>query len=126
VIAQQELCDLLEEEFGSPCLLAPYGSRRYPRGAIRVWLVRSKEEGDAGKTVVCLVPARTDTRWWWESCRFGEIIFIRGRVRFDGEKGGAPFPSAVVIFGPQAQTDRCSTWNTRTGERRVMPMSWST
>jgi len=47
----------------------------------------------------CLVPARMDTRWWRDYCRYAEVRFLRGRVRLDGQKGSPPFPSAVVIFG---------------------------
>jgi phage N-6-adenine-methyltransferase len=49
-------------------------------------------------TVVCLVPARTDTAWWHNYAIHGEVRFIRGRLRFGGAKASAPFPSAVVIF----------------------------
>jgi hypothetical protein len=49
---------------------------------------------------VCLVPARTDTRWWHDYAVQGEIRFIRGRLKFGGHKANAPFPSAVVIFRP--------------------------
>jgi phage N-6-adenine-methyltransferase len=51
-----------------------------------------------GCTVVCLVPARTDTAWWHDFAMKGEIRFIRGRLKFGGAKNSAPFPSAVVIF----------------------------
>ena len=51
-----------------------------------------------GATVVCLVPARTDTKWWHEYAIKGEVEFIRGRLKFGGSKNSAPFPSAVVIF----------------------------
>lgn len=30
----------------------------------------------------------------------GEVRFIRGRLKFGGQKANAPFPSAVVIFAP--------------------------
>ncbi len=53
-------------------------------------------------TVVCLVPARTDTKWFWDYCVRGEIRFIQGRLRFEGESSSAPFPSMVVIFRPPA------------------------
>jgi phage N-6-adenine-methyltransferase len=54
-------------------------------------------------TVVCLLPARTDTRWWheWVIPHASEIRFIRGRLKFGGAKNSAPFPSAVVIFRGQ-------------------------
>jgi phage N-6-adenine-methyltransferase len=56
-------------------------------------------------TVVCLLPARTDTAWWHDYCMKGEIRFLRGRIHFwqDGQPSHpAPFPSAVVIFGSSA------------------------
>lgn len=50
--------------------------------------------------VVCLVPARTDTRWWHKYSMRGEIRYLRGRLKFGGVTNSAPFPSAVVIFRP--------------------------
>jgi hypothetical protein len=50
-----------------------------------------------GGAIVCLVPARTDTRWWHESVIQHQVQFIRGRLRFGGQ-GPAPFPSAFVIM----------------------------
>ena len=55
-----------------------------------------------GATVVCLVPARTDTAWWHDYAMRGEIRFIRGRLKFGSSKNSAPFPSAIVIFYPLA------------------------
>lgn len=50
-------------------------------------------------TVVALLPARTDTRWWHDCVmKAKEIRFIKGRLRFDGHKHNAPFPSAVVVW----------------------------
>lgn len=66
------------------------------------------ESAQAGATVVCLLPARTDTAWWHDYCAKGEIRFIRGRLKFTAEKGvaqighNAPFPCALVIFKPSA------------------------
>ena len=48
--------------------------------------------------VVCLLPARTDTKWFHDYCLKGEVRFIRGRLRFKGAKNPAPFPSIVVVF----------------------------
>jgi phage N-6-adenine-methyltransferase len=70
----------------------------YGRGIGR-WVAKAHEAALAGATVVCLVPARPDTGWWHEHCRFAEIRFLRGRLRFGGGENAAPFPSAVVIFG---------------------------
>lgn len=48
--------------------------------------------------VVCLLPARTDTRWWQDYCTKGRIEFLRGRLKFGDSKHNAPFPNAIVVF----------------------------
>lgn len=73
----------------------PYGRQ------IAKWVKKAYESSLHGATVVCLVPARTDTSWWHDYCMKGEVRFIRGRIYFlkDGKKTtAAPFPSAIVIF----------------------------
>ncbi len=70
----------------------PYG-REMPK-----FIKKAYEESLKGATVVCLLPARTDTKVWHEYCMKGEIRFIKGRLKFGGCKNSAPFPSAVVIF----------------------------
>ena len=60
---------------------------------------KAYEESLNGALVVCLLPARTDTRWWWDYARRGQVWFLRGRLKFGKAKNSAPFPSAVVIFG---------------------------
>lgn len=70
----------------------PYGK------AIAEWMRKAYEESQIDATVVCLVPARTDTAWWHEYAMKGEIRFIRGRIRFVGAPHTAPFPCAIVVF----------------------------
>ena len=55
------------------------------------------ERGNA--VTVCLLPARTNTRWWHEWCMKGEIRLICGRPKFKGCVHGFPQPLALVIFG---------------------------
>ncbi|OCT12792.1 adenine methyltransferase [Paenibacillus pectinilyticus] len=69
----------------------------YGRG-IKDWVQKAYESSLDGATVVCLLPARTDTRWWHDYCMHGEIRFVKGRLKFGGVKDNAPFPNAVVIF----------------------------
>lgn len=74
-----------------------------PYSEVAAWTEKSYQEAFAGNaTVLLLVAARTDTRWWWKWVRQGEVRLIQGRLRFDlnGEeiKVSAPFPSALVIF----------------------------
>ena len=57
-----------------------------------------------GGTIVCLIPSRTDTKWWHDYVmKAKEIRFVKGRLKFGGLKSSAPFPSAVVVF--QGNTD---------------------
>lgn len=73
----------------------PYGR------PIKDWMRKAYESSNRnGATVVCLVPARTDTAWWHDYAMHGEIRFLRGRLKFGGAMDNAPFPSAVVIFRP--------------------------
>lgn len=77
----------------SPCYVNPPYSDIYP------WMEKGVLEWRAGKTVVFLVPSRTDTRWWHElAMQATEIRFVRGRLRFGDAKWAAPFPSSIVIF----------------------------
>ena len=76
----------------------PYGHK------IGKWMEKAYRESRGGATVVCLVPARTDTAWWHDYAMRGEIRFLRGRLRFVGAKSNAPFPSAIVIFRPPTES----------------------
>lgn len=77
----------------------PYGRE------IGKWIKKAYEESRKGATVVCLIPARTDTSYWHDYI-FGEakIEFIRGRLKFGNgirQNNSAPFPSAIVIYEPK-------------------------
>ena len=72
----------------------PYGRE------IKDWVKKAYEESLKGATVVCLIPSRTDTKYWHDyifpySC---EITFLKGRLKFGGSKNPAPFPSAIIVF----------------------------
>ena len=72
----------------------PYG------GVIGHWMRKAYEASRGGATVVCLVPARTDTAWWHHFAMRGEVRLLRGRLKFGTARNSAPFPSAVVVFRP--------------------------
>lgn len=59
---------------------------------------KADESAKGGATVVCLVPARTDTKWWHEYAIKYEVRFIRGRLKFGNSKNSAPFPSAIIVM----------------------------
>jgi len=90
-------------------LLSWYGERVFmnpPYGReIGKWIAKAyKEVQDGAHLAVCLLPARTDTRWWQEYVMKvwpNGIEFLAGRLKFVGQNGtktSAPFPSAIVTF----------------------------
>ena len=83
---------LKQDWVGSCWMNPPYGRQ------IKLWVKKAYESSLNGATVVCLLPARTDTSWWHDYCSKGSVEFIRGRLKFGGSKNSAPFPSAVVVF----------------------------
>lgn len=87
--------DGLKQKWTGVCWMNPPYGREIGR-----WVKKAYESAQEGATVVCLLPARTDTSWWHDYCMKGEIRFIRGRLKFGGAKHPAPFPSAVVVFRP--------------------------
>ena len=96
---------LLQEWAGVCWMNPPYGR------AISKWVRKARLSALAGATVVALIPARTDTRFWQDDVAFAsEITFLRGRLKFGNSRSGAPFPSAVVVFRPPlAKRDKASS-----------------
>lgn len=90
--------DGLKQEWKGVCWMnPPYGR------SIGEWGKKAYQSSLTGATVVCLIPARTDTRWWHDYCMKGEIRFVKGRLKFSNSQNSVPFPSAVVIFGDKAK-----------------------
>ena len=72
-----------------------------PYSDIKNWCKKAYEEFQKGRTVVMLIPSRTDTRYWHDYImKATEIRFIKGRLKFGGSKTNAPFPSAIIVFAP--------------------------
>ena len=82
-----------------------------PYSKIGAFMKKAYEESLKGAIVVCLIPARTDTKYFHDYCmKAAEIRFIKGRLQFanrtlpswraDGnfKMSSAPFPSIVVVF----------------------------
>lgn len=98
---------------GSVFLNPPYG-RSLPN-----WTAKAKSEVAAGNaaTVVAVLPARTDTRWWHQDIAgHAAVFFLRGRLAFDDSGQSAPFPSALVVWG--------GTPEQLAALQRVLPHAW--
>lgn len=85
---------LLQNWFGTVYMNPPYGSE------IKQWVCKLHDEYEFGKvrSAIALVPARTDTAWFNRLSDY-RVCFIRGRLKFKGNREVAPFPSAVIYLG---------------------------
>ena len=73
----------------------PYGRE------ISSWIRKAYEESqkEYNSFVLMLLPARTDTKWWWEYVQGkATLFFIKGRVKFGDHNVGAPFPSVLALY----------------------------
>lgn len=80
-----------------------YVNPPYGRG-IGPWVNKCSEAYLDGETVVALLPARPDTRWFpWDA---NALCFWRGRLKFRGAPAPAPFPSVLAFWGDRPARDR--------------------
>ena len=111
---------------GAWFLNPPYG-----RGIGR-WMAECKKQAQmnpvlnpAGSVGVALVPARTDTKWFWDYCLDGasEVRLLKGRLIFEGGlQCSAPFPSALIVYRPFStvrQQAQIIPWNPREAEGHI-------
>ncbi len=93
---------LFQNWFGKVWINPPFGA------ALPTWIDKCilESQRDEVECVFCLIPARTDTKYFHEKIarHASYIYFVKGRFefRFDSEiknpKGCALFPSMLVIF----------------------------
>lgn len=96
--------DGLSQKWGGYCWMNP----PYGREQIK-WITKAYEESKNNyATVVCLIPARPDTKVWQDIIfkHASAICFIKGRLKFGNSKDSAPFPSALVVFGDELSDEQ--------------------
>lgn len=80
---------LIQQWQGSCWCNPPYGRE------ITNWVKKAYES----KCTVCLLPVRSDTKWWHQYVMHSsEIRFLTKRLSFEGSTNKAPFPNCIVIF----------------------------
>lgn len=93
--------DALDQDWHGTCWCNP----PYGRG-IQNWIRKAYDSSRSGATVVMLIPAHTDTRYWHELVhQASEIRFVKGRLKFSGASRAAPFPSVIIIFRPHGRDE---------------------
>ena len=87
----------------------PYGRE------ISQWIEKAFKESLKGSKVVCLIPSRTDTKYWHDLIfnKASEIRFIKGRLKFGNSKNSAPFPSAIIVYDSNFNNTKYSTYDYR-------------
>lgn len=77
----------------------PYG--KY----VKDWSLKIREEASKGVEIIALLPSRTDTAWMQTLLAVSDVcLYWKGRLVFLGGQASAPFPSAVLYFGPNSRT----------------------
>ena len=83
----------------------PYGRE------LKDWISKARSESIKGATVVCLVPVRSDTRWWHNDVmKSSEIRLLTRRLTFHGGTNKAPFPACIVVFRPNISEPKLSSY----------------
>jgi len=74
-----------------------------PYSEIITWVNKAAKEVyifNNAERIICLIPARTDTKYFHQYVApYAHVIFIKGRIKFEGAKNSAPFPSILAIYG---------------------------
>lgn len=80
------------------------------------WMRKAKHEVDVGhaQTVVCLVPVRSDSKWWHNfAMKASEIRLLDQRLEFQGAGNKAPFPAAIIVFEENSAEVQVGTYDVR-------------
>jgi site-specific DNA-methyltransferase (adenine-specific) len=90
---------LFQSWSGEVCWMNPPFGR-----PVQLWIRKALEESLGGATVVCLIPAKTNTNWWHELViGRAEVRFVRGRIKFirygKQTTQALPWPMAILIYG---------------------------
>ena len=89
-----------------------YVNPPYGRKENKAWARKIAEQASLlprGLSIVALVPANTETKWFGEYWKDADVIcFVRGRLKFQGAEHVADFASAIIYFGgARSEFRRC-------------------
>lgn len=72
-----------------------------PFGDLAEWAARVEQMRGGGRSIIMLLPSRTDTRFWHGVIAHADAIcFWKGRISFVGAEGPCPFATAFAYWGP--------------------------
>lgn len=108
--------DVAEDALSVPVWLSPaFVNPPYGKGIVG-WLAKFVEQQALGNTVVALLPANTEVRWWYEyAVPYASIIFLVGRVPFIDPTRTRPTQpdhgSAICLFEPNYLGGAVGWWD---------------
>jgi hypothetical protein len=117
-------------------LSVPWMDRTYcnpPYVAVRIWLDKILMEQAKGNTVVLLMPARINTKYFKDKVlsHISHLIFLRGSLKFERQENPlqkptstAPWPSLLCVF-PGAAKQQTSASSFAGGDSDVFTLSSS-
>lgn len=97
--------DALKQDWIGNCWMNPPFSKQLNKWVKKAWQDSKKFNG----TKVCLIPVRSNTKWWEEVIKDAEVRFIIGEVNFNDEERGLWLPMCILIFGDKAKVGTFST-----------------
>lgn len=77
-----------------------------PYSDLQAWTARAFRQRNNCEIIVCLLPAKTDTKWFHSFVyRKASLFFIKGRIVFEFNSlvagcGRSPFSSMIAIYRP--------------------------
>lgn len=101
--------DALSKDWIGNCWMNPPFDKNLGKWVKKAFFETEKNKG----TKVCLIPVRSNTKWWAEVSIKSEIRFINGEVNFNDEKRGLWLPLCIMIFGEKAEKGKFSIINYR-------------
>ena len=89
----------LTKQWRGSCWLNP----PYDHKSLKAFVDKTLEQRPNYRWCVMLLPCKTDQSWWhklWNSTTgdWIKIEWVKGRIKFDGNKNSAPSPNVVVII----------------------------
>jgi len=85
----------LAQDWKGVCFMNPPYGRAIPK-----WVEKAYNESIKHTSrIVCLLPVRSDTKWWHNYVmKSYEIRLMNRRLTFEGASNKAPFPACIVVF----------------------------
>lgn len=73
-----------------------------PYSSIKTWVAKVLEQCQRGRTIILLIPARPNSKYWdeilWPYAT--EIRFLSQKIRFQGFDKDFPIPLCLIVFEP--------------------------